>query len=84
MLLGTHQRLHNSNVEIILDGEVLQMYECTSYLGVDLMNNLSWSQYIVKLCSKLAQKNRHSQTYQTQSSAVVIGYFVSYNYTATL
>ena len=42
MLLGTRQTLHNiPSVEIILDVEVLQMYECT-YIGVDLMNNLSW------------------------------------------
>ncbi len=57
MLLGTRQRLHNnSNIEIILDGEVLQTYECTSYLRVDLINNVSWCQCIVKLCCKLTQK----------------------------
>ncbi len=61
MLFGTRQGFHNnSNIEIILDGDVLQTYECTSYLGVDLINSLSWSQYIVlyivKLCGKLAQR----------------------------
>ena len=46
MLFGTRQGFHNnSNIEIILDGDVLQTYECTSYLGVDLINSLSWSQY---------------------------------------
>ena len=43
-------------MEIILDGKLLQMYECTAYLGVELSYNISWSPYILKLCGKLAQK----------------------------
>ncbi len=57
MLLGTRQRIHYySHMEIILDGKLLHMYECTAYLGVELTYNISWSPYIVKLCGKLAQK----------------------------
>ncbi len=57
------------------------MYECTSYLGIDLMNNPFWSN-IVKLCSKFTQEICILRRVKHKVS-VVIGYLVSYNYTAT-
>ncbi len=57
MLLETRQMIHNnSQMEIILDGKLPQMYECTAYLGVELTHTISWSPYILKLCGKLPQR----------------------------
>ena len=57
MLAGTHQRLNNATeLQIFVNNEILEGVQKYIYLGLNVSNNLTWSSYILSLCSKLAQQ----------------------------
>ncbi len=57
MLVGTRQKLRGeSELRISINDEVLSDFNEAPYLGLLLSSDLSWSNYILKLCNKLSQK----------------------------
>ncbi len=57
MLFGTSQKLRGeSELRFSIDDEVLYDFNKAQYLGLLLSSDLSWSNYILKLCNKLSQK----------------------------
>ncbi len=59
MLVETRQTLRGeSELRISIGDEVLSDFNEASYLGLLLSSDLSWFNYILKLCNKLSQKVR--------------------------
>ncbi len=57
MLVGMRQNLRGeSGLRISIDDEVLSDFNEAPYLGLLLISDLSRSNYILKLCTKLSQK----------------------------